>query len=111
MSDEGLGKIRITAGRLEIEPVDEEAERIVREAKEAGRKVKVLTESEAECPIDPDVPDPLTMCAALEDLRAAREGEMDLVDVLDRMTTREVLRERWARGELDERDLWRLSDD
>lgn len=111
MNDEGLGIVRIADGRLEAEPVDKEAEQVVQEAKEMGRKVRILPETEETCPLDPDVPEPLTICAALEDPRASRAGEMDFIDLVERFQTREVLRDRWERDELDEEDLLRLTDE
>ncbi len=105
-----LGVLRMTDSRLEVEPLDEEGEMLVQEAKDRGRKVTIRTEAQEECPLEPDVPGPLSMCASLADLKAAREGEMDTPDLVERMVRREVLRERWQRGELDEDDLWSLVD-
>ena len=110
MSNEALGKVRIVGGRLEIEPINQEAESLMQEAKQVGRKVRVLTEAPEECALDPGVPAVLTTCAALEDLNASAAGELDTVDLLDRMIKRALLREQWERGELDDFDLYRLED-
>ena len=109
MSDEVLGILRMIHGRLEVEPLDEEGEIVVQEAKEQGRKVTIKTQSQGECSLEPEVPGPLTACATLADLKTARAGEMDTLDLVERMVKRELLRERWERGELDEEDLWSLA--
>ncbi len=105
---EGLGFLRVVDGRLEVEPLDQDAASLVKEAKQTGRKATFRSELPTACPLDPEVPPSISTCAALEDLQAAREGDLDTVDLLDRLITREMLRERWEKGEIGEADLWRL---
>ena len=110
LSDDVLGVLRLTKGGLEVKPLNEEAETLIQRAKEQGKKVRISTKAQLECSLEPEVPAPLTMCAALEDLKAARDGEMDTLQLLERTAKRELLRERWEKGELDDEALRTLED-
>lgn len=56
------------------------------------------------------MPQPLSICAALQDLKSARRGDIDTLILAQRMIRREILRERWQTGDLDLRDLKTLQD-
>ncbi|MFQ5874199.1 MAG: hypothetical protein ACE5JL_10410 [Dehalococcoidia bacterium] len=105
MSDDVLAIIRGVEGGLEVEPLDDEGEGLLQEAKQLRRKVTVKTQAQQECALEPEIPGSLSLCAAIADLKAAREGELDTVALLARTLQRELLRERWERGELDYNEL------
>ncbi len=103
-NDDSLGIIRRTEEGIEVEPLGEEGATLIQEVKEqeGHKKVTIKSEAPEDCPLEPELPTELTICAALVDLKAAREGEMDLLTLLERLTRREVLRDKWDREGLTE---------
>jgi hypothetical protein len=99
LNNESLGIIRKTEQGIEVEPLNEEGAALIQDVKAQEGKKKVSFKSEApqECPAEPKVPRALTLCAAVEDLKAAREGGISHLTLLERLMKREVLRERWER--------------
>ena len=100
MSDERLGIIRLTDDGLEVEPIDEDGEMLVQKAKELGQKVRIKTEAPEGCSLEPDVPETLSTCAVIRDLEALRAGELDSLELAERLLSRAIERGRWERGEV-----------
>ncbi len=103
-NDDSLGIIRKTEEGIVVEPLGEDGAALIREVKdqEGHKKVTIKSEAPEDCPLEPELPTELTLCAALQDLKAAREGEMDLLTLLERLTRREVLRDKWDREGMTE---------
>lgn len=110
MSDMTLGILRLTDGQLEVEPLDQDGERLLQTANEPQGTVRIRGRTEGQCPLEPEMPQPLSFCAALQDLNSARRGDIDTLILAQRMIRREILRERWQKGDLDLRDLQTLQD-
>ena len=105
MNDERLGIMRLTDDGLEVEPIDEDGEILVQKAKELGKKVRIKTEAPEGCSLEPDIPEPLSTCAVIRDLEALRSGELDSLELAERLIGQAIIRARWERGELDPDDL------
>jgi len=105
LPSEPLAIIRRTEEGIEVEPLEGEGAALIREVKERQGKKRVTIKSAVPegCPMEPEVPAELALCATLQDLRAARMGKMDLTFLLKRLAAREVLRQAYEKEGLTEK--------
>ncbi len=81
MSDKTLGILSLTDGELEVEPLDQDGERLLRTANEPQGTVRIRGRTEGHCPLEPEMPQPLSICAALQDLKSARRGDIETLNL------------------------------
>lgn len=86
---------------IEISPLDENGEALLNAAREQQVEVKLRTEAPVACPLDPEVPEPLSICAAIREVDALRAGEIDSTELTERLLNWGVMRSRLKRGKIE----------
>lgn len=100
-----LTSVTLTDRGLEIEPIGVDAEMLLSEAQAQSAMIRVRPDIGDVCPIDPDIPAQASTCAILRDFEALRAGEIDALELTERLLNWGILRARLERGEIDPDDV------